>query len=504
MSLLRRDFIKAASALPGLTLPSVASAGRKCRPGCPNILVILVDQMNIDAISAYRDVFRHKGYNCHWLETPNLDRMVQAGTSFIESHSTDPICSPARASLWTGRMSCEHGVIYNNTGIDKKIPNFAQWLEQCTDYRRIYCGKWHAGGAWNCPEISGPRKIPGFETLPVGSYGNGRVMDYQVSTSVEAFLQNYDGESPFLMVAGLLNPHDCCFWIPQFSKGLITTDSDYYDLGADLPDLPPNHAVYFDNRLRPADVADDPWDSVQWKNYLYDYVRQVETLDRDVGRMLKAVEARSDDTIVVFTSDHGDENGRHHRLGKWSPHEASVKVPLIFSGRGICAGQVDRQHLVSHVDLVPTLCDLIGIEPPPQSRGFSLRPLLEGRGVPEWRDDVYYSFNYTGRVIRTQRYKYVSRYEFSSHTARPQHLGAGAEDLPFIDCVSGKASRFVPGQSGRFKRETAELLFDLQSDPWEMQNLAGRVDCAEVLQEHRQRLEKWEACLEIGTRFDRN
>ena len=503
MKATRRDFLKTASAIPLLSLPKQSSASPG--PRRPNILVILVDQMNLDAISAYRDIFRDKAYNCHWLETPNLDRLVASGTSFIESHSADPICSPARASIWTGRMACEHGVIYNNAGIDRRVPNLGEWFGKHSDYRRVYCGKWHAGGAWDIPAVSGARSVPGFEVLPVGSYGNGKVMDVQISTAVEAFIRNDQDASPFLIVAGLLNPHDCCFWTPSFCKGLITASDDLYQLDDELPVLPPNHRKFPDDSgLCSPRVPEHQWTSVQWRNYLYDYVRQIETLDRDVGRMLSAVESRSDETVVIFTSDHGDGNGRHHRLAKWHPYESSVKVPLIISGPNVTPGQVDRAHLVSHVDLVPTICDLAGIPAPPDVRGRSLRPLLDGRESVEWRDDVYYSFYYTGRAVRTERYKYVMRYAFSKYTGRPQHKGAGAEDRPFVDAATGEAARFAAGQSHRFERQPRELLFDIQTDPWETCNLAEQPDYESVLQEHRQRLERWEERLTIGRRFDRN
>ena len=153
----RRDFIGTSAAMTS----AVALEGNAAlKPSRPNIVLVIADQMNIDAISAYREIFKDEAYNAHSIETPNLDWLVEHGVSFKESHSTDPVCCPARASLFTGRMSCETGVFYNNIGIAKNVPNLGQWMEQHAGYDRYYCGKWHAGGAWNCPTVDGAKKIP--------------------------------------------------------------------------------------------------------------------------------------------------------------------------------------------------------------------------------------------------------------------------------------------------------------------------------------------------------
>lgn len=471
----------------------------------PNILMIIVDQMNLDAISAYRNVFKDSAYGCHWLETPNLDWLVNHGTSFIESHSADPICCPARASLFTGRMSCEHGVFYNNVGIDDNVPNLGQWLESNAGYQTVYCGKWHAGGAWNCPTVSGPRKIPGFATLPVGAHGVGRTLDYEVSTSTEAFVRNYKGARPLFMVAGLLNPHDICFWGPSSSKGLTTLDKDYYGLDEALPTLPPNQEFSFDETgvTTRNKIGKGQWGDMKWKQYIHDYLRQIEILDRDVGRMLDAVRARDDNTVVIFTSDHGDGAGRHRRCGKWQPYESSVKVPLIVCGPGIKNGAVDQNHLVSGVDLFPTICEFAGVKPPENMCGHSLMPLLREREPEVWRDHVYYSFQRTGRCIRTQKYKYVMRYKFSGQISKPPATSQ-EPDLPFVLKESGEPSRFIPGGGGLFVKEPNEFLFDLENDPWETRNLAADPQCASVMEQHRNLLEDWESKLTVGTRFDRN
>ena len=115
----------------------------------PNLLIIISDQQGIDTISAYKEFFIHEAYLCHWVKTPNFDRMVAGGYSFLDSNSTNPVSCPARSSIFTGRYSNETGVTDNNIGIDKNIPNMGEWFEAHSDYNRVYCGKWHIGGQWN-------------------------------------------------------------------------------------------------------------------------------------------------------------------------------------------------------------------------------------------------------------------------------------------------------------------------------------------------------------------
>ena len=456
----------------------------------PNILIVVCDQMNLDAIGAYKKHFDHKSWLCHWVDTPNLDELVHSGVSFTESHSPNPVCCAARSSMFSGRYSLETGVVINNTGIDKSVPNMGQWFEEHSNYDRVYCGKWHAGGPWNNPTVSGPRKIPGFDTIPNGPDTWGRHMDYGVSTGVEAYVRNHKGDNPFLAVAGFMDPHDICFWSPNLDNGR-TRQTDFFDLGDQLPVLPPNLKYDF-KEIWEGSVA---FSDMEWRNYIYDYCRMVERLDRNVGRLLRAVRDRGDDTILLFASDHGDGAGRHGRVQKWHPYDESVKVPFIVYGPkfGIRQNVVDTSSLVSGVDIMPTVCDYAGIPAPPHCRGLSLRPLLEGREVT-WRQSVFIELQEVGRVIRSNRYKYVMSYKRSPPKARKQLN----ESYLTHD---GKPSMFLTGK--RLKRVGQAMLFDMLNDPWEMQNLIEDTKYQTVIDEHEQMLADFEATLIPGKEFTR-
>lgn len=459
----------------------------------PNILIIISDQQGIDTIAAYKEIFSHEAYLGHWLKTPNFDRMVSGGTSFLESHSTNPVCCPARSCLFTGRYSTETGVTYNNIGIDKNIPNMGEWFETNSDYNRVYCGKWHAGGAWNYPDIAGERKVPGFETIPAGMHGTGDFNDFEVSGAMKAYIMNYQDKKPFLAVAGLMNPHDICYWSPQLNGNKLVPKADIFELGNSLPPLPPNFNFNFDDPFPRQQVKYSP---AEWQNYLYDYCRMIEKLDADLGRLLDAVNSRSDETLVIFTSDHGEGAARHKRVQKWHPFEQSVKVPFIACLPGkIKANIIDNQHFVSGIDLMTTVCEYAGIPAPPNCKGRRLKQLLEKGDTVDRMDFAFAEFQHTGRVVHKGNFKYVKIYEYS-----------GIPDQPFIRLEDGKPAKFQPcAGSSRYKTLPHQLLFNLKEDPWEINDLSRNPAYSKVLIELDLLLaEEWEKKMIPGTHFDRN
>jgi len=445
--LLQAGAAAAAAAVGGRALAAAAAtAPTRAARVKPNFLFIICDQLGLDAIAA------HGGKDA---ATPNLDRLVARGTTFIQSHSTNPVCSPARSSLMTGCMPVETGVISNGRPIHPSRLNMGQWLGR-HGYETVYCGKWHLPGAYST-------KMPGFTVLPAGrgAREQGDLIDAAVSRTCEAYLRGRSGEKPFLLVTSLLQPHDICYWGQAMPKDrdFVPEALPFSQLAGRLPELPPNHKVRpkapaaLERAKFTRFVSDE-----QWQYYLYVYSRQVEMLDSYVGRVLDALEAsgRAAGTIVVFTSDHGDGRGRHTHVSKWYPYEEAVKVPMIVSCPGrIAEGLRDASHLVSGLDVMSTFCDYAGVDSPPQARGRSLRPLLEKKGNVPWREFVGSEFRIGGRVIRTGQYKYV-----------------------------------------HYKGDPVEQLFDMKADPWETKNLYDDSSFTGVLTDHRRLLKEWQSQLE--------
>ncbi len=452
----RREFLTTgagAACGAGLAACQPSASDRRASARKPNILFIITDQQNIDTIAAHRSRFRHPAHGANWVHTPNLDRLARRGVSFVESHSANPVCSPERSCLLTGRMASETGVITNNLGISPRTPNLGQWFSDNSDYQTFYCGKWHLTEYY--PSLG---SLPGFQVLPLGGTPCGDYNDFAVSAATEAFLREYRQDQPFLFVAAYMNPHDICYWTPPLGGAVLTAGQDYFHLGDRLPVLPPNQDYEFPD---PRDQRVREWGALHWRNYAYDYYRMIEKIDNDVGRLLDAVDDRGDDTLVVFTSDHGEGLGRHRRVQKWHPFDESVKVPLVVSCPGrVAEDRIDAEHLVNGVDIMPTLCDVAGIPAPPDCRGRSLLPLLTAATPTEWPESIYMEFQRTGRIVRTPRYKYVKFFRASEESLRP-FLGR-----------DGRPAPFDPARLDDFQAEETVFLFDMKDDPWETRNLA--------------------------------
>jgi choline-sulfatase len=440
----RRTFLKASGAgglgliLAARQAPAVAEK----RP--PNLLFMHLDQHHWEAVSAF---------GCSHVRTPNIDRLAAQGTSFSLSYSANPVCCPARACWYTGRASSENGVVMNDQWpVAPEMPDLGQWLSG-RGYDSVYAGKWH---------VTGRNFAQSFRVLTPGS-GIGEVTDGAVARAAEGFLRSRpSGGKPFFLNLGFLQPHDCCYWVFEHSAGETLTR-----LGPppdDLPPLPANHG-HCDRepapiaRKREKRTGDAGWSAEHWRWYLWNYYRMVEMADAEVGRVLDALEDANlaQDTLVVLSADHGDGLGRHGLTSKMFLYDEAARVPFIAACPGrVQAGVRDTRHLVSGLDVAPTLCDLAGVEGLPKARGLSLRPLLEGRSDAPWREFLVSDTFRTGRMVRTPEYKYIA-----------------------------------------YAGDPATQLFDLRSDPGELKNLADDADKADTVRDLATRLAAWEKSLDI-------
>ena len=160
----------------------------------------------------------------------------------------------------------------------------------------------------------------------------------------------------------------------------------------------------------------DKWDDAQWELYNWMYHRLTESVDAQIGRVLTALEnaGLEENTIIVFTSDHGDMNGAHGLILKGVTFEEDQRVPLIFAGKGIKRNYVDKSTLVCNgLDFLPTICDLVGIKSPKGLPGISLKPYLTGQGQQPNRKYII-TENHDAYQINDGRYKYTI-YELPGH-----------------------------------------------------------------------------------------
>lgn len=419
-----------------------APAAVEKRP--PNLLFMHLDQWHWDAASAF---------GCAHVRTPNIDRLAAQGTTFGLSYSANPVCCPARACWYTGRASSENGVIMNDQWpIAPEMPDLGQWLSP-RGYDSVYAGKWH---------VTGRAFTKSFRVLTPGS-GVGEVTDSAVSRAAEGFLRSrLATDKPYFLNLGFLQPHDCCYWVFEHHAG-----EPLSRLGPPPEDLPPLPANHGHCDREPAPVAqrrakrggDAAWSPDHWRWYLWNYYRMVEMADAEIGRVLNALDdaGLTDNTFVILTSDHGDGLGRHGLTSKMFLYDEAARVPFIVACPGrVQAGVRDKRHLVSGLDVAPTLCDFAGIAGLPKARGLSLRPLLEGRVDAPWREFLIAETFRTGRMIRTPEYKYIA-----------------------------------------YANDPATQLFDMRTDPGELRNLASNAAQAGTVRDLADRLAAWQKGLDL-------
>jgi len=420
-------------------------------PKRPNVLIITTDQQQVDAMSAVGNP---------WVKTPHMDSIAARGVYFTRSYCAFPLCSPSRSALHTGRTPHEIRVDRNTVPIDPAVPISGQ-VFRTAGYDTGYAGKWHM------PNTYPTDGIAGFEVLNK-STRQGKlahaVDEATMNAGIEFLKRKHD--KPFLLVVSFINPHDICLPAGEDSPLLGDVWKKYEPApGVKVPPLPANFdktAGGLDNVRSP---KNEKWDENQWQRYRYAYYRMVEDVDQQVGQVLAALRqtGQEDNTVIIFTSDHGEGLGSHRWTGKMMFYDEEAAVPLIVSWQGVTpAGRIEREHLVSTLDVLPTICDYAGIQAPPLMRGESLRTVIE---KPEQPGHEFVVSEMAGGgavragrnfMVRTKQYKYV----------------------------------FFPGA------ERTEMLFDLQADSGEMKNLAGEKAMAGQLDRHRQLLAQWKQTTE--------
>jgi arylsulfatase A-like enzyme len=451
----RRSLLKSAAAGAGLltlgTSPafSFGQQDQKSLTKRPNILFINVDQLACETIGAH---------GCRYVQTPHMDRLISNGVSFQNSYSGAPVCGPARACWITGRPASEHGEVDNLHKIRPDIPDIGQCLSKA-GYNCFNAGSWHILGR---AEHESNMQSLGYIT------DTGEYNDLNLVRTAEGFFRKYRESKPFYFQVGILNPHDICFWILQ--RGGYTGGMPYEHLKKELPPLPPNFSGLINE---PALVANrrklenefwgvDKWSDELWQYYQWAYYRYIEMVDECVGAILNSLERSKfrENTIVIFSSDHGEAHSHHKRITKDRLYDQECRVPFVVSWPGHFEKRIDRKTLVSGFDLFPTVCDLAGIEPPNLMRGVSLKPALNGKSLK--RDFVYAESLITDRMIRTDKYKLI---------------------------------KFHEQKDPVFRGQTAYEFFDLEKDPYEIINLASDTKYSSEMLRHKKILEDFESVL---------
>lgn len=418
----------------------------------PNLLFIMTDQQHVRMMSCAGNA---------WLKTPAMDSLAREGIRFERAYCTNPVCAPSRISMVTGMMSCRLGA--DNNGAASRIEGLPPEVVENSmgnvmkraGYDTFYGGKIHL-----C------QSLEPWET----GYDEYFKDDREALPGACVDFIKKERDRPFFAVASFINPHDICF-AHRALNGINTRDVIKLREAAlklpveDLPPLPENYPIPENEppaieanlnpkAITPAITMRKEYDETEWRINRWIYHRLTEQVDRLIGEILDGLKEAGleEDTLVIFTSDHGNMDASHQLASKGLPYEESVGVPFIMKLPGrIPAGQVDRDYLVSSgLDILPTLCDYAGVTKPSHLLGASLRPLAEGKPVDQKRSYVA-SENGWFRMIRSDRYKYCA---------------------------------FAEPEGGEF-------LFDLERDPGEMKNMAADPEQKEALVAHRSMQADW-------------
>ncbi|SFK73172.1 Arylsulfatase A [Paenibacillus sp. 1_12] len=400
----------------------------------PNVIVFFTDQQRWDTTGVHGNPLGL---------TPNFDQMARQGTHLEHAFTCQPVCGPARSCLQTGLYATSTGCYRNGIPLPQELPTLAGYFNDA-GYDTGYIGKWHLAVTRDQPvpeHLRGGYKYwlaadalehtsDAYETL---LYDNNnqpvKLPGYRVDALTDAAVRFIDDrkDKPFFLFLSYLEPHH------QNHRDDYPAPDVYRDM--------------YTSRWVPPDLAALGGTAHQ---HLGGYYGMVKRLDEGLGRIRDALRSLhlTEDTIILFTSDHGSHFKTRNSEYKRSCHESSIRVPSALYGSQFTGGGSVRE-LVSLVDFVPTLLDAAGIEVPDHMQGRSVVPLLYNSrdNRPEWPAEVFVqiSESQTGRAIRTQRWKYS-----------------------VTSLIKGD-----PVQTASSERYIEEFLYDLYADPYELSNLVG-------------------------------
>lgn len=497
--------------LAGIAALSSCAGAKKAERFKPlNIVYIMTDDHTRQMMSCYDN--RH-------VQTPNLDRIANNGVIFRNAFVANSISGPSRACLLTGKHSHKNGKLDNRVSFDGNQQTVQELLQKA-GYQTAMVGKWHL--------VSEPQHFDYWEILPgQGNYYNpdfitsqgrvrrkGYVTDIITDLSLNWLENGRDKEKPFVLFLHHKAAHrnwmpdttylraydDKTFELPdnfydnyegrvaaQQQEMSIASEHDM-DVVSDLKMLRPGEKTSPSKEslggeyIRLDSAQKSAWDSyyqpiidefyaanlkgkelAEWKyqRYMHDYAATIKSLDENVGRVLDYLEKNNlmENTLIVYTSDQGFYMGEHGWFDKRFMYEESFSTPLVMQLPSRFKKHGEITQLVQNIDFAPTMLDIAGAEIPADIQGVSLLPLLENKKAPKnWRKSLYYHY-----------------YEFPAVHMVKRHFGVRTDRYKLI----------------HFYNDIDEWeLYDLQTDPHEMNNLYGKTGYEEITEELKAELKR--------------
>lgn len=481
----------------------------------PNVIFIMTDDHAKKAMSAYEGAV---------MQTPHLDQLASEGALFDRAYCTNSICGPSRAVFLTGKFSHKNGFMSNHDTFNGDQATLAKYL-QTAGYHTSVLGKWHL--------VSKPQGFDEYKILlGQGEYYNPRFVSSKGDTTkiegyatslitdmaIDVIDKQKDGEKPFFMMLHHKAPHRN--WMPD-SAYLKAYEEKHFDMpdnffdnyegrvGAQGQDMKVTDMYWSgDMKLPIFDKKDDPgtggmeghnraggwekayndlkpdqkaaWDEyyepiieefyeikpegkelAQWmfNRYMNDYTKTVQSVDDNIGRLMAYLkkEGLDENTLIIYTSDQGFYLGEHGWYDKRYMYEESFGMPLVVRyPKGVKAGQ-KTSKLVQNLDLAPTILDFVGESIPADMQGTSLKTMLTENPDVDWQKSIYYHY----------------------------YQGTGWHHVPRHNGVSTHRYKLM-----HFYDIDDWQLFNLETDPNEMDNLYGKAGYEEITEELKNELKR--------------
>jgi len=490
----RRDAIRT------LALGGAAFALGSSLPGCmngkdqdggkaPNILFVFTDDHAAHAISAYGSRIN---------KTPNIDRLADEGVLFRNCFCTNSICAPSRAVILTGKHSHLNSVPTNRESFDGTQQTFPKLMRQA-GYQTAMIGKWHLKSEptgfdyWEVLRGQGPYYNPKMHTEGGEVQHTGYTTDIITDLSLKWLESGRDKNKPFMLMCQHKAPHRN--WQPgpdhidDYDDTVIPEPHNLFDNYEGRGTAARTQEMTVEKHLHVHDLKLEPprnlteeqlkrWneayaeeneefnkaglegdDLIRWKyqRYIKDYIRSVQSVDDNLGRMLDYLEQNglADNTVVIYTSDQGFYLGDHGWFDKRFMYEESLRMPLLVRWPGVAEAGVENTDLVQNLDFAETFLDIAGADVPGDMQGHSLTGLIRGTTPADWRKSIYYHY-----------------YEYPAVHMVRRHCGVRTERYKLI----------------HFYNLDEWELYDLQRDPQEMRNLYGNPFYEEITTELKQEL----------------
>lgn len=419
----------------------------------PNIVIFIGDDLGVDDIGPYGNKV---------VGTPNLDKLSNESLLFTRAFAGSPTCGPSRSTMFTGLLPFRHGAHGNHSGVRDNTRSLVDYL-QPLGYRVVIAGKLHVG----------PEAVFSFERIsrtnvPEDGFEDKPGLHYDLNMGpVDKWLSQQPKDQPFLLIVADHSPH--VIWPEK---------STYAPNEIDIPSVHINTEKTRKARAR--------------------YYEDITKMDGNVGKLLNSLDEHNlaENTMVVFTADQGPQ----WPFAKWSLYEDGIRVPMMIRWPGQVATGTRTGALISQTDLLPTFVEIAGGRAPDQIDGQSFLKILKGE-ADKHREIVFAS--HTGdrlmnrspsRMLRTDRYKYILNLApenvYHTHMDKAKDHNGGREYWSsWVE--KAETDKDAAAVLQRYHHHPAEELYDLETDPDELKNLAADPKYTKMIEDYRKKMGIW-------------